>query len=288
MFNFLWINTSFSSVWCKLDERNVIWRPIICSYLWSYCGKFSAVIETECLVYWTSLLTLYECATACGRPSSVMDQSTTWYKLFEINKNNNNIFEIEGTCNVGKQQTLLNPYYSYGFSHTYWYTISYGYSPFYIWSAWADPESFARGGPILTTFFFLMRGKRIQITLKAGHPLQRNAGGPMMGTTLNAGLVALWIFMGSRPVLLRNPIFLWFFQEGSGSPVPHPSGSALSSFQIFIEVLFDLSKLTFEVFKEQLGHASAVETKVASSTKEILAKLKTGLLETTEDMNWHI
>ena len=30
----------------------------------------------------------------------------------------------------------------------------------------ADPESFARGGP---TFFFLIRGKRIQIALKAGH-----------------------------------------------------------------------------------------------------------------------
>ena len=49
-----------------------------------------------------------------------MDQSTAWYmyKLSEIN-NNNNILEIEGTCNVGKQQTLLNPDYNYGFSHTY-------------------------------------------------------------------------------------------------------------------------------------------------------------------------
>ena len=59
----------------------------------------------------------------------------------------------------------------------------------------ADPESFARGGPTLRTFFFsfsffffLMRGKKIQITLKAGHhrpasetPFKwRFAGGPMM------------------------------------------------------------------------------------------------------------
>ena len=28
--------------------------------------------------------------------------------------------------------------------------------------------------------------------------------------TLNAGLVALWIFMGSGPVLLRNPILCDF------------------------------------------------------------------------------
>ena len=33
----------------------------------------------------------------------------------------------------------------------------------------ADPECFVRGGPTLTTFFFSMRGKRIQIALKAGH-----------------------------------------------------------------------------------------------------------------------
>ena len=36
----------------------------------------------------------------------------------------------------------------------------------------ADPESFARGGPILTTlffFFFFRRGVRIRIALKEGH-----------------------------------------------------------------------------------------------------------------------
>ena len=47
------------------------------------------------------------------------------------------------------------------------------------------------------------------------------------GPTLNAGLLALWFFRGSGPVLLRNPacIFVTFREEGSGPPVPlwiHP------------------------------------------------------------------
>ena len=44
------------------------------------------------------------------------------------------------------------------------------------------------------------------------------------GPPLNAGLAALWLFRSSRPVLLRNPIFLWFFSEGPDIP-PSPSGS---------------------------------------------------------------
>ena len=45
------------------------------------------------------------------------------------------------------------------------------------------------------------------------------------GPTLNTGLVALWFFRGSRPVLLENPIFLWFFKGGGGHdllPPPPP------------------------------------------------------------------
>ena len=42
-----------------------------------------------------------------------------------------------------------------------------------------------------------------------------------VGPTWNAGLVALWFFRGSRPVLLRNPIFLWFFR-GVGTICPPP------------------------------------------------------------------
>ena len=35
---------------------------------------------------------------------------------------------------------------------------------------------------------------------------------------LNAGLVALSFFRGSRPVLLRNPICLRFLSGGGGGP----------------------------------------------------------------------
>ena len=41
------------------------------------------------------------------------------------------------------------------------------------------------------------------------------------GPTLNTGLVALWIFRGSVPVLLKYPICYWFFR-GSWSPAPPP------------------------------------------------------------------
>ena len=40
------------------------------------------------------------------------------------------------------------------------------------------------------------------------------------GPTLNAGLVALYFFRGSGPVLLRNPIFFIFFSGGEGGPDP--------------------------------------------------------------------
>ena len=48
-------------------------------------------------------------------------------------------------------------------------------------------------------------------------------------STLNAGLVALFFFMGSGPVLLRNSRFLWFFRGRGGGGwthddmSPHPS-----------------------------------------------------------------
>ena len=51
------------------------------------------------------------------------------------------------------------------------------------------------------------------------------------GPTLNASLLALWLFRGS--VLLRNPIFLWFFRGGGGvgggGPPVSPSWSAYVS-----------------------------------------------------------
>ena len=41
------------------------------------------------------------------------------------------------------------------------------------------------------------------------------------GPTLNAGLVALWIFRESGPVLLRNPSFCDFFRGERGGPDPY-------------------------------------------------------------------
>ena len=64
----------------------------------------------------------------------------------------------------------------------------------------ADPESFARGGPILITLFFFFNSTKnsaqhCQIALKAGHhrPASETAFRWRAddGRTLNAGLVAL-------------------------------------------------------------------------------------------------
>ena len=42
------------------------------------------------------------------------------------------------------------------------------------------------------------------------------------GLTLNAGLVALWFFRGSGPILQRVPIFLYFFRGGGPDSLPPP------------------------------------------------------------------
>ena len=42
------------------------------------------------------------------------------------------------------------------------------------------------------------------------------------GPTLNPGLVALWFYRGSGPVLLRNPIFCDFSWGGGSGPLPPP------------------------------------------------------------------
>ena len=62
----------------------------------------------------------------------------------------------------------------------------------------ADPETFVRRGPTLTTFFFkLMRGEMIQIPLKVGHHQPANEAYLAFhwraddGPTLNECLVAL-------------------------------------------------------------------------------------------------
>ena len=81
----------------------------------------------------------------------------------------------------------------------------------------ADLESYFRGGPNLITFFcFVLVDKGEEDTNTAingpSSARQRNAMAfrwrAVDGPSLNAGLVALWFFRGSGPVLQRNPIFL--------------------------------------------------------------------------------
>ena len=85
----------------------------------------------------------------------------------------------------------------------------------------ADPESFVREGPTLTTFYFfiffflLYGGKKDPNTTISERLLARQRNAILMafcwraddGPTLNVGLVTV-ILRESEPVLLRNPIFL--------------------------------------------------------------------------------
>ena len=74
----------------------------------------------------------------------------------------------------------------------------------------ADPETFVS----LTTFVLVDGGREVPNTTKSGasSACQRTAICLQTdtGPTLNAVLVALWISRGSRPVLLWNPVALWF------------------------------------------------------------------------------
>ena len=77
----------------------------------------------------------------------------------------------------------------------------------------------------MTTFFFFFfflvdEGRKVPNTTKDGPSLARQRNAILMafrwcvddGPTFNAGFVALGIFRESGPVLLRNPICLWFFR----------------------------------------------------------------------------
>ena len=104
----------------------------------------------------------------------------------------------------------------------------------YIWAGkqdfgtypWADLESFVRGGP---TFFLVHGGREDPDTNISGLSMAPRQT-PLMafcwraddGPTLYSGLVALWFFRRSRPVLLRSPKFKWFFCGGGGVRTPCP------------------------------------------------------------------
>ena len=91
-----------------------------------------------------------------------------------------------------------------------------------------DPESFFQSGSNFNYLFRIDEGRedqnitlsgqslaRQQIAIKMGFRWQAD-GGP----TLNAGLVALYIYRVYGPVLLRKPNFFFTFGRGVGSPVP--------------------------------------------------------------------
>ena len=106
-----------------------------------------------------------------------------------------------------------------------------------MYTSCADPESFVRGGPTLTVFFFvffscfffwLMIRGRTQIPLLAGHQRPASetqfkwgfAGGPMM-----AQLVAFFYFKEIWTSIAKEPYIFVIFQGGSGPPIPPSSGS---------------------------------------------------------------
>ena len=91
---------------------------------------------------------------------------------------------------------------------------------------------------IFFSYFLLVdEGKEDQNTTKSGLSSLRHLSAILMAfrwraddcPTLNAGLLALWFFRRSKPVLLRNPIYLWFFR-GVGRDTLSPSGSEHGSF----------------------------------------------------------
>ena len=89
---------------------------------------------------------------------------------------------------------------------------------------WADPENFNRGGPILATFWLVDEGREDpnSTIIWPSSANQQNAC---------VGLVALWFYRGSGPVLLRNLIFLWFFRKGGGYGSPVATYWSFACFQ---------------------------------------------------------
>ena len=90
-----------------------------------------------------------------------------------------------------------------------------------------EPRKFCQRGSNSDKFLFYHLVKLDPNTTKMGHhrstsktPFKWWADEWDDGPTLNAGLVALWFFRGSGPVLLRNHIFFRGGGEVSPDPVP--------------------------------------------------------------------
>ena len=99
----------------------------------------------------------------------------------------------------------------------------------------ADPGSFVRGGPTLITFLLCWWGE-----VGSKYDFKWATIGPFRwraddGQILNDGLVALWFFRRSGPVLLKKQHYiLWFFS----GPYPCPS--------LWIRVCFSFTRFIVE------------------------------------------
>ena len=90
----------------------------------------------------------------------------------------------------------------------------------------ADPESFVRGGPTSNWQLFFLKiwwGREDANTTIISGPSLAHQQNTMLACwwwpNIECWLGSYVIFRGSRPVLLRNPLFLWFFR-GVQTPVP--------------------------------------------------------------------
>ena len=89
-----------------------------------------------------------------------------------------------------------------------------------LYHSCADPGNFARGGPTFF-FFFFVRGKRIQIALKAGHHhLNRVSLAGRCWTYIECWLGSFVIFQGIRTSIAKKPYIFVIFSEGYEPPVP--------------------------------------------------------------------
>ena len=109
-------------------------------------------------------------------------------------------------------------------------TVQAGFNFLLLQNSCADPESFVRGGPTLTPFFFGWWGKGgskyYYKRANNGPSAKRHINGVSLACrwwpNIECWLCSFVIFRGSRPVLLRNPKFLRFFRGGVGTPCLPP------------------------------------------------------------------
>ena len=93
------------------------------------------------------------------------------------------------------------------------------------------------------------------------------------GLTLNAGLVALWFFRGSRPVLLETPTLFVIFQGGGSRPPVPPLDPHVSRYLVQTVLTFLYCSVIFSSF-----------CVVSSRLKEIKVALTLCMLDNFHDI----